>query len=302
MAKVDIREISYGGWKNCVWIGNGSADLVVTTDVGPRIIRYGITGKQNQLCEVASESGLTGGDAWRIYGGHRLWHSPESIRRTYEPDNATVAWQEIPNGIRTSQDIEPYSRIKKEMEISLSSEGTSVTVLHRLINRGAWPLELSAWGITALATGGLEVIPFQGSDTGLLPNRSISVWPYTDLSDPRVFFGVRYIFLQHDPAIKQPLKIGIPNERGWAAYFNSGQLYVKHYTHYPHTRYPDLGVSYETYANDYMLEMETLSPLIMVEPDASLEHIERWDLFDHITDPGRDEDRIEQVLRGVLRL
>ena len=74
---VILRKISYGGWDNCIQITNGIVDLIVTTDIGPRIIRYGFVGQENEMCEVASTMGLTGGDEWRIYGGHRLWHSPE---------------------------------------------------------------------------------------------------------------------------------------------------------------------------------------------------------------------------------
>jgi len=32
---------SWGGWSNCIYISNGEIDLICTTDVGPRIMRYG---------------------------------------------------------------------------------------------------------------------------------------------------------------------------------------------------------------------------------------------------------------------
>ena len=172
MAKVSVKRISYSGWENCVQIKNNIVDLIVTVDVGPRIIRYGFVGRENELCEVKSMMGSRGGDEWKIYGGHRLWHSPEDKRRTYEPDNEPVAWEEIANGIRTKQNIEPRNRIRKEMEISLSYDNTSVTILHRLTNKGTGPVELSVWSISAMATGGKEIVPFSQRDTGLLPNRS----------------------------------------------------------------------------------------------------------------------------------
>ena len=31
------------------------------------------------------EKGKTGGSEWHIYGGHRLWHAPEVMPRTYYP-------------------------------------------------------------------------------------------------------------------------------------------------------------------------------------------------------------------------
>lgn len=100
-----IEKTKYKGWENCVRVSNGRVELVVTTDIGPRIIRYGFVGKENEFCEVKSQLGLIGGDEWRIYGGHRLWHSPEDEKRTYEPDNGPVGWEEIPGGIKTLQEV-----------------------------------------------------------------------------------------------------------------------------------------------------------------------------------------------------
>ncbi|GBD97072.1 MAG TPA: hypothetical protein ENG83_09885 [Nitrospirae bacterium] len=154
MPGIRIQKIPYKGWDNCIQITNGIADMIITVDVGPRIIRYGFAGRENEMCEVESTIGLTGGDEWKIYGGHRLWHSPEASPRTYEPDNFPVQWEQIPNGIKTIQDTEPGTGIQKEMEITLSPENPEVNILHRLTNSGPWAIELSVWSISAMAPGG----------------------------------------------------------------------------------------------------------------------------------------------------
>lgn len=301
MSGIKVQKISYGGWDNCVQITNGIVDLIVTTDVGPRIIRYGFPCRENVMCEVESTLGLTGGDEWRIYGGHRLWHSPESKTRTYEPDNKPVAWEETPEGIKTMQDAEVLSKIKKEMEISLGPGSSRVRIIHRLINKGVWPLDLSVWSISAMAAGGKEIIPQSRQETGLLPDRVISLWPYTSLGDSRVRWGDKYIVLKHDQAIKHAFKIGIPNNEGWAAYFNHDQLFIKYCKHKMNAPYPDFGVSYETYANDFMLEMETLSPLTMLKPDDCIEHMEEWELLDRIPMPSDNEGDIEKTLADRVK-
>ena len=302
MGKVKIRKIPYGGWNNCVQVTNDLVDLIITVDVGPRIIRYGFIGDANEFCEIKTDRGLTGGDQWRLYGGHRLWHSPEDEKRTYEPDNSPVQWEKIKNGIITKQDIEPHTRIQKEMEISLNPDNTSVEILHRLSHTGPSPVELSVWSISAMATKGKEIIPITGKNTGLLPNRVMALWPYTELTDPRLSLGKKYIILQQDPGIEQPVKIGTANENGWAAYFNHGHLFVKYYTHHVNALYPDFGMSYETYANDLMLEMETLSPLTVINPSSHAEHVEKWELFDKVPMPSNDEYEIELLLKSRIRL
>lgn len=301
MPEVIVQTVSYGGWEYCVRISNDLVELIITVDVGPRIIRYGFPGEENEMCEVKSTMGLKGGDEWRVYGGHRLWHSPEAKPRSYEPDNSPVSWEKIPDGIRTIQDVERMTGIQKEMEITLSPAGSSVNILHRLINKGPWSVEMSVWSISAMATGGKEIIPFAGRDTGLLPNRVLSLWPYTRLNDPRIRFGEKYIVLNQDPGVRHPFKLGIPNEHGWAAYFNHNHLFVKYYTHIDGAVYPDFGVSYESYMNDYMLEMETLSPLTKVGADAHIEHMEKWELFDNVPMPGDEEVKIEKALTGRVK-
>src|SRR5690349_10985616 len=43
-AAVKIEKTEYGGWPNCYRISNGEVELIVTTDVGPRIMHYGFVG------------------------------------------------------------------------------------------------------------------------------------------------------------------------------------------------------------------------------------------------------------------
>lgn len=301
MTDVMIQMIPYSGWEHCVHISNGIVDLIVTTDVGPRIIRYGFLEQANEMCQVAAMQGKTGGDEWRIYGGHRLWHSPEAKPRSYEPDNSPVVWETIPNGIRTIQKIEPKALMKKEMEITLAPDSTKVKILHRITNTGLWPVTLSAWALSVMAPGGKEVVPQSQRDTGLLGNRVLALWPYTNMQDHRVYWGRKFIALQQDPNMEPPFKFGFTNEDGWAAYFNHNHLFVKYYTHQIEASYPDYGVSYETYTTDFMLEMESLSPLTHIQPDGKVEHLEKWELFDDISMPANCDEEIEAALAGRVK-
>lgn len=301
MSEVSIAKKEYKGWKNCIEVSNGIIDLIATTDVGPRIIRFGFVGKENEFCEVPEHIGTTGGDEWKMYGGHRLWHSPENKPRTYNPDNFKIDFKKKKNGIKLIQPVEPLTHIRKEVEVTLSPDSAKVTVMHKLTNEGTWTVELAAWAITVMAAGGREIIPLVKKDTGLLPNMMISLWPYTKLNDPRVYWGEKYITLKQDVNAATPFKLGLPNENGWAAYANHGHLFVKQYEHIEGVIYPDFSASsYETYTNDFMLEMETLSPLVMLEPGCSVEHTENWYLYDNVKMPA-DEKEIEEIILPLIK-
>jgi hypothetical protein len=120
---VRIEKVPYGGWDNCYRIYNDEIELIVTSDVGPRIIRYGFIGKENVLCEKADQMGKTGGDEWRIYGGHRLWHSPEDKVRTYFPDNEAVDVKIIQNGIRIKFPLSSASGLSVLVLIHTAGKG-----------------------------------------------------------------------------------------------------------------------------------------------------------------------------------
>jgi len=291
------EQVAFRGWQHCRRLSNGTVDVIVTTDVGPRIVRYGLEGRENVLCEVHDEDGLTGGGTWHNFGGHRLWHSPEASPRTYQPDNAPVPFDDGDRSILLKPSIEVATGIQKEMKVSLDATGTGVTVMHRLTNHGLWPVSLAVWAITVMAPGGVEVIPQTRVDTGLLPNRSVALWPYARMDDPRVHWGDRFIVLHQDPAIKSPYKLGLTDEAGWAVYFNRHSVFMKRFGFMPREAYPDFGVNYESYTTDFMLEMETLSPLHALEPGETVEHAESWLLVPDVSYPGDSEDDIAAVLR-----
>ena len=60
-AAVKVEKVAYQGWPNCYRISNGTVELIVTTDVGPRVIRFGFPGGENEFMEEAAQLGKTGG-------------------------------------------------------------------------------------------------------------------------------------------------------------------------------------------------------------------------------------------------
>ena len=298
---IKIDKINFLGWENSIKLSNGIIDVVATTDIGPRIVRFGFENDVNEFNLDPKTIGLKGGDEYRYYGGHRLWHSPEDRKRTYVPDNDEVDWHEIENGVRLIQKPEKWVNTQKQIDIILSPDESRVRLVHRIINLGAWPIELSAWTITVLATEGIEIIPQPNKDTDLLPNRQIVLWPYSKMNDKRVYWGEKYIALKQDPNNKAPFKLGINNQEGWAAYARGGHLFVKRYYPQHDATYPDFGVSFETYTNDWMLEIETLSPFTKLQPGETVEHIEEWELYNNVNVKDIDEGAFDKVVEKYCR-
>lgn len=293
----------YAGWQRCVRLSNKVIELIATADVGPRIIRFGFLGQENELHEHAPDRGKTGGDAWRPYGGHRLWHAPEAVPRTYAPDNAPIRAFEHEGAIVLEQPIEASTGIQKTIELRMFEDKAEVSILHRITNRGLWKIDLSAWPLTVLAPGGTAILPlgkYVPFPEQLTPARPLVLWSYTHPNDPRFTFDARFIRLRQDRRAKIPQKIGALIEEGWAAYHRGEHLFVKYFDRPDHSkRYPDYGVNVEVFTDAEMLELETLSPLTELEPGGMIEHQERWALFDRVAAPNQEKDLEREIVARV---
>jgi hypothetical protein len=112
----------------------------VTTEIGPRIVFFGYIDQQNLFHLTDVDRGVSGGDNWRIYGGHRLWLAPENIPLSFYPDNVPVPFTYENGTLKLTQEKESTTGIIKEIQISLSEDSNSVKVLHRLLNGGSTAL------------------------------------------------------------------------------------------------------------------------------------------------------------------
>ncbi|MDD3927912.1 MAG: hypothetical protein PHT33_14780 [bacterium] len=304
MDKVTIEKIEFKGWKNCVRISNGIIELIATTDVGPRIISFGFLDGPNEFAVFDEQAGMIGGDEWRIYGGHRLWHSPEKAVRTYSPDNTPIEMIEEDGKVILRQPTESLTGITKEIELEMSPDEPKLSVVHRITNDNLWAVDLAPWALSVMAPGGTAVVPQPeyAEENGFAPNRSVSVWPYASMGDDRINWGHDYIMLKQDTMAKGPFKFGLNADSNWCAYANNGHLFVKLFDYIDEALYPDYEASVECYTNDRMLELETLGPLVYLEPGAVIEHPEGWVLLKGIEHPQGEKDIKENIQPEINRI
>lgn len=312
-----MEKVAYGGWPNCVKLSNGRIELIATTDVGPRIIRLGFVGGENMFHEDPSQIGQTGGDEWKGYGGHRLWHAPEAKPRTYYPDNVPVKAEMAGNTLKLVPPVETTTGIQKQIEVTLDPKSDHVRVVHKLTNTGLWDIEIAPWVLSVMRSGGQAILPNEpyaphpdipdvpgkkGDPRYYLPMRAMMHWSYTKLSDPRYVFTDKYTIIKQDPSATNPQKIGVSNTLGWGAYAVNGQMFVKTVEFEEGELYPDGGCNFEIFTNSDMLELESLGPVSILEAGETLNYEENWYLFDKVDFENTDASLDKNVAALVKKI
>jgi hypothetical protein len=240
-----VEIVPYQVWKKNLRLRNGDAELLVTLEVGPRILSYRLTDGKNVFKEYADQLGKSGESEWRIRGGHRLSVAPEDPRRSYAPDNGPVAYQVLDQTlglVRLTGEPHMAHGIQKEMDVQLAARGSRVKVVHRVKNTGNKSVELWPWALTVLAPGGVEIIPQppkkpylsdprKAQLTDYAPQQSLVLWPYVSFHNQGWNFGVKYITLWPS-TVRQgakygPTKVGLAHGMGWVGYLNDSNLFVK---------------------------------------------------------------------------
>jgi hypothetical protein len=281
---------------------NGLVELEVSTDYGPRVMRYGYPGGENIFAEVPHLTTPTPQGLWKPRGGHRLWVAPEHMPGSYACDDDPVEAVVNDSLSGTFRQRVDTAGIEKQIALRLVPDTTEVVVDHSIVNRTCWPIRVAAWAITIVDAEGTAVIPqppFRSHDEDLLPAQILVQWSFTDLTDPRWAIGPRLIRLTPDRARQTPQKIGAGNVRGWCALVRRDMVFLKRFAWEPDACYPDRGSNNELYTDGNYLEIETLGPLRLLDPGASATHTERWHLFRPV-DVGTTEATLDAALRGLV--
>jgi hypothetical protein len=295
------EKYQFAGWKNCLYLSNGRIEMVITTDVGPRVIRLGYKNKQNLFREFEDQVGKIGGDDYRLYGGTRFWHGPEENPRCYYPDNVPVKYEWDGKTVRLLQDVEATTGMQKEIFITMDPNKDNAGIRYRIHNKNLWDIKFAPWILTIMNLGGRAVVPhepFQTWEDNYSPVRPLVLWAYTTMDDPRWIWGKKYIQLKQDREANTRQKLGILNKLGWIAYSLGEDLFIKRFNFEKDVEYADYGVNSEIYTDNDIFEVETLGRFAPVKPGGYAEHAENWNVFK--SEINEKEASIDSILLPLL--
>ena len=304
MIKTEIS--NFENYGKTMYITDGVCEVRVTLDLGPRVIYCGLVDKGNVFfCDLLRntnnkkpemEAYYGKGRYWYLYGGYRLWLSPEASPQTYYPDNEEVEYVIKGDTVTFIPPLQTENKLQMLFSLTLQGNG-KITVNNRMINFAKNKITGAAWALCAMAKNTYTFALQVDTDTGLLPNRTLVLWPYTKINDERLTVTDELICVKQSPDADRALKVGFNNEKGAVVTLTEdGVLFIQRYkTDHRKGKYPDGGCSCEIYSCPDFTESEALSPLLTVLPGHSLDFSLEWELKS--TD---EKDRGENTLKRII--
>lgn len=305
---LEYKEVEYENFGKCLSISNENLKLLVTVDLGPRIIYFGLNDGKNVLFNDIDRNYIEdleviknyyGEEKIRYrYGGHKMLTLPEIMPDSFYPDNNPLTYSITPNGAVFFQEEQEKNDISISLEILLNDSSNDVMIIHTLKNTGKIEQEIGISASSDMNPNGTLIIPQNKSfKSEFLPNRSFAFWPYSKTNDKRLYLGNDFITIKHDKTNNDKFKFGLNNYSNWAAYINDDNIFIKNYVHNKNAKYPDFNSSFEVFVDENLLEIKSLSPIYTLEPQNTIKHVENWSLFECLDKfNSKDEKTIKEII------
>jgi len=273
MIKSEIRNTDRG---RMLFLTDGRTEVGCSLDFGIRISHLSVAGMDNIFYEQPSDGcdGLTTDGGWKIYGGHRVWNTPEDDS-CYGAEDRSVEYELGDEGVALRQPVDLMRKIAKEVDVRILSDGR-IEVTNIIRNLSDEVLETAAWGVSTL-TGGRAEIDFEkaGGVVGGQPARYVSLWGDTNIADERVTWSRNHLSAQYR-AIPDYFKIGLYTKSGKAFYYNKGQKFTLEFGTDDFGNYPDNGCNFEMWLHSRCMELESLGKVSSLSKGECATHVEYW--------------------------
>lgn len=250
--------------------------LSIANRYGPRVAGLRLGEGPEMFAALAADVVIDRPDSgtYRFHGGHRLWASPEIPAITYAPDDHSCQVSVDGDQIAITA---PPDRAGLAKSIVISTDTGRLTLDHTLVYVGRETMEVAPWAITQVPLGGTVLVPFGApAGQGLQASHSLILWPYTDLSDPRLTWRERALMVQ--AAAGDPVKVGSGPAPGRLGYLRDGHLFTKEIPAAGSGEYPDRGAVAQVYVNGSFAELESVGPISALGPGGSVSHREIWQI------------------------
>jgi hypothetical protein len=281
---LQIEQTRFLEWEQAYRLRLGEAEMIVVTEIGPRILSLTVDGGPNLLF-VDEEMEIGRGEgkhAWHIYGGHRVWVAPET-EDVYAPDNVPCD-VEIADGELTVL-APPSVRTSLQKRLTVRAHDGRFVLEHGVRNVGDTLYAGAVWALTCVVPRG--VVAFPWGRGGVWDLKKIVYWNRWMDHRSDVTSGQ----WQPGPDLFRVFptgeegKVGTNSPEGWVALCREDATFIKSRQWLPSAHYPDEDCSLQVYTYAAFIELETLGPIVPIYPGSEVTHEETWTVTGQAVDP-----------------
>jgi hypothetical protein len=280
---MEIKKIHFDG-AAAIELKTSLLRLAAVHEYGPRIAHFGRLGKRNLLLWAPGKH--MRGD-WDLRGGHRVWATrplADECEETYRADNTPAELVVESDGFRLTGALDDFNKTRRGFSVRAVSEDALI-VDNFLVNLGEMLFSGGVWALTC-------TVPAPRTKY-CVPLSDASAWDTFQMTFFKSWGGHRGAF--DDPQIvidKDMLLIepgGQENKRmlqcpkGLMAMSDpeSSVVFLKKTRFFKGMTYPrHSNLAFYIGPNNFMVEMETMSPEMTLMPGETLHHEETWKLLD----------------------
>jgi hypothetical protein len=279
-ASLRIEKLDYKGWHDAHRISNGKIELIIVPQIG-RIMSLSHVGQENILWENLQESGniyLPTQKKWINYGGYKLWLAPQSeLGWPPDPyiDRGCYSFDVIDDQtIRLLGVIHPVKMLRLSIDIKLIHGQSELVLTHRMENHSKQSMAVSFWGVSQVKPNGqISVIPTFWQT----PIWDLKLSEIKQIPSQNIIQRSDLYHLAHRD-IPDKKKVYFFLENAVMTYDWDGYRFIKQFDPYQRFAYPEADSNFEVYFCPQYIELETVSPLITVDPGQSGQDTVRWKL------------------------
>lgn len=261
-----ITQGEYHGWKNCIFVRNAQAEIVIVPAIG-RIMQFHYLGEEGPFWENRRLDGKLPDPSsaeWGNFGGDKPWPAPQAdwpavTGRDWPPpgafDSMPVKANTLGDAVELVSPVDPHYGIRTRRLIRLDARQPVMTVETSFEKVQGTPRAVSVWIVTQCGEPRSIRIP--------VPKKTLFKKGY-NLQCPHEPPGLKregeILTLTRDRAI--PHKIG--NDAGLLEWIGEGVSLRVDSPRIDGANYPDSNSSAEVYTNPDPLpyiELELLGPL-----------------------------------------
>ena len=277
-----IKKINYAGWNDCVYLSNGVFEAVVSTQVGPRILRYSRVGGPNLFYLDEYAAGMTEElKVWRLYGGHTFDFYIDD-KKILQPENAPVNVRLEASSMIFDEVKVGDTGISKQVSIRMCRRG-GLEIKETLKNISDTPITVTACATTNLTPGGVAALPVTSKDAVCTSPKQADF--------RRTTFGNELCLISQDRTKQEEFELDFVVNDRWCSYFNDGCVFI--ITTPPEENYQTKNVGFA--ATPVRAALSTYSKPITLAPGESHTHTEVFNIFIETPMPETEDDAVKAL-------